>query len=225
MSEPEPLEIRSFRSVFDLERRVYRIDRFRLNPSGVPLRGIVYLIGLVVLARVLDALPLVGALLRMVPWWGRDLLAPTVVAAVLAVLRIEGRPAHLAVRSLVAHAASPHHLTGLQPCAPLRRGWVPASLTLIADGSEGTPRRLRYRGPGAVLVHGGHVREECRRGVLGRALRRPDVRVGLSASGGSGEGAVVVRLAAGTQLEVGPVTVARSTPGARAAPTRASRWW
>ena len=29
-------------SVFALERRIYRIDTLRLNPSGVPLRGIGY---------------------------------------------------------------------------------------------------------------------------------------------------------------------------------------
>ena len=28
------IEIRSYRAVFDLERRLYRIDGFRLNPSG-----------------------------------------------------------------------------------------------------------------------------------------------------------------------------------------------
>ena len=36
------MEIRSYRRVFDLERRVYSVDRLRLNPSGVPVRGIVY---------------------------------------------------------------------------------------------------------------------------------------------------------------------------------------
>ena len=29
-------EIRSYRRVFDLERRIYSIDRLRLNPGGVP---------------------------------------------------------------------------------------------------------------------------------------------------------------------------------------------
>ena len=38
------IEIRSFRRVFDLERRVYSVDRFRLNPAGVPVRGILYLL-------------------------------------------------------------------------------------------------------------------------------------------------------------------------------------
>ena len=33
------MEVRSYRRVFDLERRIYRVDRLRLNPGGVPVRG------------------------------------------------------------------------------------------------------------------------------------------------------------------------------------------
>ena len=40
------MEIRSYRAVFDLERRIYRVDRMRLNPAGVPVRGIVYFLAL-----------------------------------------------------------------------------------------------------------------------------------------------------------------------------------
>ena len=42
--------IRSYRRVFDLERRIYRVTRIRLNPGGIPIRGVVYLLALVVLA-------------------------------------------------------------------------------------------------------------------------------------------------------------------------------
>ena len=41
MSGDGRIEVRSYRTVFDLERRLYRIDRLRLNPGGVPVRGIV----------------------------------------------------------------------------------------------------------------------------------------------------------------------------------------
>jgi len=47
-----PLEVRSFRSVFALERRIYRIDTLRLNPSGIPLRGIGYAASLVAAALI-----------------------------------------------------------------------------------------------------------------------------------------------------------------------------
>ena len=53
------MEIRSYRRVFDLERRIYRIDHLRLNPSGVPVRGVVYFLAL--LAGVLLAARLPGA--------------------------------------------------------------------------------------------------------------------------------------------------------------------
>ena len=44
------MEIRSYRRVFDLERRIYRIDRLRLNPGGVPVRGVVYFLVAIVMA-------------------------------------------------------------------------------------------------------------------------------------------------------------------------------
>ena len=55
-------EIRSFRRVFDLERRIYSIDRLRLNPAGVPVRGVVYL--LIALAAMIatSRMPVIGRL-------------------------------------------------------------------------------------------------------------------------------------------------------------------
>ncbi len=37
------MEVRSYRNVFALERRVYSIDRLRLNPGGVPVLSLVYM--------------------------------------------------------------------------------------------------------------------------------------------------------------------------------------
>ena len=54
------MEIRSYRRVFDLERRIYRIDRMRLNPGGVPVRGIVYFLVLLCGALMAARLPLIG---------------------------------------------------------------------------------------------------------------------------------------------------------------------
>jgi hypothetical protein len=78
-----PSEIRSYRCVFDLERRLYRIDRLRLNPGGVPLRGIVYFLALLGASLLAQALPLLGLLARMFPWYLRDLGGPGVCAALL----------------------------------------------------------------------------------------------------------------------------------------------
>src|SRR3954467_9308640 len=99
MADRPPVEIRSYRPVFDLERRLYRIDRLRLNPGGVPVRGIVYGVGLTIIVAVLAALPLLGWPLRALPWPARHLLLPTLLAAALTVVRVDGRPWHVAVRS------------------------------------------------------------------------------------------------------------------------------
>ncbi len=40
------IEIRSYRAVFDLERRIYRVDQLRLNPGGIPVRGVVYFLAI-----------------------------------------------------------------------------------------------------------------------------------------------------------------------------------
>ena len=47
-------------TVFDLERRIYRVDRLRLNPGGVPVRGVIYLLLIILAALITARLPLLG---------------------------------------------------------------------------------------------------------------------------------------------------------------------
>ena len=145
------LEIRSYRAVFDLERRIYRVDRLRLNPGGVPVRGVVYCLAILAGLALAGALPLVGAAVRALPWYVRDLLLPAGSAALLTMIRVEGRPFHLAAAALLRHLFGPHQLAGLRT-APRGRVWCPEELLMLPDGSEQRPRRLRYSGPGAVRM-------------------------------------------------------------------------
>lgn len=164
------MEIRSYRAVFDLERRVYRIDRLRLNPGGVPVRGIVYLLALLTAVLALGRLPLTGLALAALPWYVAYLALPGTGAALLTVLRIDGRPAHLAGRALLGHWLGPRHTVGLRAGARVRPAeacWRPPEILLLPDGSEARLRRLRYTGPGAVLVTVAHQRREP--GGLARA--------------------------------------------------------
>ena len=58
----EQITLRSYRLAFEVERRLHRIDRFRVPvPYGIPLRGIAY--GVVALMAVLwcRAVPVLGA--------------------------------------------------------------------------------------------------------------------------------------------------------------------
>ena len=160
------IEIRSYRAVFDLERRIYRVDRLRLNPGGVPVRGVAYCFAILVRLALAGALPLVGMAVRALPWYLRDLLLPVGSAALLTMIRVEGRPFHLAAAALVRHLFGPHQLAGLLPAcgsidaSPGRRGtastrvWRPEELLMLPDGSDPRPRRLRYSGPGAVRMTG-----------------------------------------------------------------------
>ncbi len=160
------VEIRSYRAVFDLERRIYRVDRLRLNPGGVPVRGLVYCLTILACLALAGTLPLLGTAVRALPWYVRDLLLPAGLAALLTMIRVEGRPFHLAAAALLRHLLGPHQLAGLRPAggshgvSRRRRGvapgevWRPEELLLLPDGSDQRPRRLRYSGPGAVRMTG-----------------------------------------------------------------------
>jgi hypothetical protein len=171
------VEIRSFRTVFDLERRIYRIDRLRLNPAGVPVRGVVYYLMLAACCELASRLPLIGALAAAAPWYLRELALPGVLAALFCLVAIEGRPFHLAALALVRFALAPREFSALRARRERDRVLLPGELLVLVDGSEPRPRRLRYTGPGAVRVHGrrrrpGRVIELARGGRFEVAGRR-----------------------------------------------------
>ncbi|HLH15447.1 MAG TPA: hypothetical protein VKV16_11700 [Solirubrobacteraceae bacterium] len=174
------IELRSYRRVFELERRIYSVDQLRLNPGGIPVRGIVYFLVLLAGSLLLGCLPLRGALAARLPWYLRDILLPAGAATALAALRLEGRPFHLAAHALVRYCVEPRTLAGGRPCRGVGRRWHPPELVLIPDGSDCRMRRLRYAGPGAVLVTVQHERggRAVERG--GGGLARPGVRSGLT---------------------------------------------
>ena len=198
------MEIRSYRRVFDLERRVYSVDRVRLNPSGVPVRGVVYFVGSVITLLVGAGLPLLGHALDLVPWYLRDLLLPALAATLMALIRVEGRPFHHAAHSLLRFSASRRRLIGgYRPCVPRR--WYPPDVLALPDGSEPRLRRLRYTGPGAVLVAVPHERRGPQR-ARGRGSRvrgrRDSLVVRRSGRNDASPDPQVVLLAAGARLRV-----------------------
>src|SRR3954447_22904273 len=151
-AERPTVEIRSYRSVFDLERRLYRIDRFRLNPSGVPVRGLVYVALLVLAVLVVQRVPLVGAPFRILPWQLRYAGLPGASAALLTMLRIDGRTAQAALASTLRFALSPRYLSRFMRSSRAGACWTPPPLAAIDDEARGGS--VRFRGPGAVLVRG-----------------------------------------------------------------------
>jgi hypothetical protein len=196
------MEIVSYRTVFDLERRVYRVDRLRLNPSGIPLRGVVYFLVILVAMLLVAKLPLLGALARLAPWYIRDLAVPSAAAALFTMIRVEGRPFHLAARAVIRYGIRPRHLAGMRPCVAPGGRWHPAELLVLPDGSDARLRRLRYVGAGAVLVSTAHIRSEYGAGGIRSLLGGPQVTLEqLAGSSAPARGHVIV-LAAGARLEV-----------------------
>lgn len=196
------MEIRSFRAVFELERRVYRVDTVRLNPGGIPLRGVLYTAALVPASLVAGRVPPASWVLGLVPWYVRYLGLPVVVAALATIARIDGRPFHHAARALAAHCVAPRWTSGLVRAPAPGARWRPPTILLIPDGSDGRFRRLRYRGPGAVLVGYAHDRAEWSSGSVLRP--RVDLTIHPRGSGRPLQRAVALELAADAVLEVCP---------------------
>lgn len=196
------MEIVSYRTVFDLERRVYRVDRLRLNPGGVPLRGIVYFLAIVATALLAARVPLLGALARLAPWYFRDLGIPAALAALFTMIRVEGRPFHLAARAVIRFGVGPRHLAGVQSCAAPGARWQPAELLVLPDGSDARLRGMRYVGAGAVSVSTAHIRSEYGAGAIRGLLGRPQVRLEQLAGKSAPARGQVIALAAGARLEV-----------------------
>jgi hypothetical protein len=220
------VEIRSYRRVFALERRIYRIDRLRLNPSGLPVRGIVYFLALIAITVILDRLPLSRIVTGMVPWYLRYVALPGVAAAMITIVSVDGRPFHLAAHALLRHWTGPRLLFSEPEAAWLRRGsrprgearrpadfvprqsWQPEPIVMIPDGSDARMRRLRYTGPGAVLVtveheRTGGVSERGRLG-FGRAGRRPGLTLRELPGSRSLSRGTVIALVSGARMLVKP---------------------
>lgn len=196
------IEIRSYRNVFDLERRIYRVDRLRLNPAGVPLRGVVYFLAILAATLLAGRLPLIGVLARALPWYARDVAVPGALAALLTLIKIEGRSFHLAAGALLRYACGPRDLAGLRPRVAADRRWRLDELVVLADGSDAYLRRLRYIGPGAVLVSAAHIRTAWSRGPIRRMARHPSMTLAGLPGRPRPERGQVIALSRGVRLEV-----------------------
>lgn len=95
MSDDGTVTIRSFRLAFELERRIHKIDRWRIPvPYGVPLRTLGYAVAALAVVVVLGRLPGVGLLLDVLPWPIRYGVLPGGAAQLLTQVQVDGRPAH-----------------------------------------------------------------------------------------------------------------------------------
>ena len=161
------LIIRSYRRVFEVDRRIYRVDRWALPvPGGVPLRGVGYFAATIGLVIMLGALPGVGDLLGALSLPLRYVLLPLAVAVLGTQAAPDGRAAHrfawewlrLRLRARRRCAGRVVALEG-EPIA-----WSGA-LAVRWDGHGARLHRGRVKGPARITVNV-PVRLAQRRGRL-----------------------------------------------------------
>lgn len=96
------IQIRSYRNCFKLERRIHKIDHWRIPlPFGIPLRGLGYAVATALAMLVLGSVPLLGLALTPVTPVVRFVVVPGALAYVLTRWELDGRPAHATLRSWV----------------------------------------------------------------------------------------------------------------------------
>ncbi|MFL5844341.1 MAG: hypothetical protein ACJ762_06575 [Solirubrobacteraceae bacterium] len=139
------LQIRSFRVVFDLERRIHRIDRFRVPlPYGLPLRSAGYAMAGLLAVLLLAGLPVTGPVIGLLPAPARFVLLPAAVSYALTSVKLDGRSAHAAGMAWLAFVRGPRRLRAF---APLRQEETVAlgDLAVVVEGPP--PRRRRLHQP------------------------------------------------------------------------------
>lgn len=145
------VEVRSFRAVFDLERRIHKIDRWRIPlPYGLPLRSIGYALTALVVVLVARRLPIVGVLVDALPPPARYVVVPCAVAWALTQLSVDGRPAHAAAGDALRFVLGRRCVAA---CAPVWLGRAHLDdVVVVPDERSARLRRAVIRGPASVVL-------------------------------------------------------------------------
>jgi hypothetical protein len=146
------IAIRSFRLCFKLDRRIHKIDRWRIPlPFGVPLRGVGYAVGLLVAVLMVRRVPLLGDLFGAMPVPLRFVVLPIGGAYLLNQWEFDGRSAHATAFAWSRMQLSPRRIAAFRR-AP-RTGVVRlADVTLVSDEQSARMRPAVIEGPAEVVL-------------------------------------------------------------------------
>jgi TcpE family len=145
----ERLVIRSYRRVFEVDRRIYRVDRWALPvPGGVPLRGLGYFVATLGLVVLLAPMPAIGELLGLLSAPLRYVVLPLVVAVLATQAAPDGRSAHRFAGEWLRLRVRARRRSASRP-VPLEEEAVPwdGVLAMRWDASGAELHRVRVRGP------------------------------------------------------------------------------
>lgn len=195
----ERVPIRSYRGIFSVDRRIYRIEQWRIPvPGGIPLRAFLYYVGALVAVLGLGRLPVLGDGLALVHPAYLYVIGPVAVAVLGTRVVPDGRAPHRFARDWIAFRLRSRRRSAGRT-VPLEgervSGLAPLALGPDEHGTE--LRRARVSGAGRVDFRDPVVLQRGRRGKL---TARP-VGAGRRRRGTVTE---TVELAPGERLEVRP---------------------
>lgn len=147
------IEIRSYRVCFDLERRIHKIDRWRVPlPYGVPFRGIGYAAVLLAAVLMLQGLPVFGQVLGALHPALRYLVLPVGLAAVLTGWRVDGRTAHQTALAWLRYHCGRRSFSSFRPLAQRGQAGEWSDVAVASDERTSRLRRAVVEGPSRVLL-------------------------------------------------------------------------
>src|SRR4051794_7930839 len=157
--------VRSYRRVFRVDQRIYRVDRWALPvPGGVPLRGVVYFAVTLVVVVAAGALPLLGDVVGLLSPPLRYAILPLGVAVLGAQAAPDGRAAHRFAGDWLCSRARRRRRCAGRP-VPLEGESVAWHGRVAVQWDESAPHleRARVTGP-ATVTFTEPVHVERRRG-------------------------------------------------------------
>jgi hypothetical protein len=123
--------IRSYALVFRMQRKLFKLDRWRLPlPGGLEIRAIVYAIVVLLGDLFVSRLVLIGPLTDRLPAPLHWAILPGLVVFVLVKLEVEGRPPHRVIASLFGWWVRPKYFIGRRVAArpgmraPIQTLWI-----------------------------------------------------------------------------------------------------
>jgi hypothetical protein len=153
MNEPQPIHLRGYRRVFHFERRLFHFHNWRIPyPHGVPLRGIGYFVIFEFAMLCAQRLPGLSQVVGLLGSVTLHLAVPAVGAFLLMQVRIDGRPPHHVLASLVLYQLRPRCLAGLEAAPEVGCEVAAADVAIAYDAREPFPVPGRLKGPARVTL-------------------------------------------------------------------------
>jgi hypothetical protein len=185
------MQIRSFRNCFTVERRIHKLDRWRVPlPYGLPVRGLAYFVVASVTLLVLSRLPLFGVVLNEFNTFTRLVLIPGAIAFVLYRVTLDGRPSHAAAVAWIRMHTEPGRMSGFRRLDTPERVTL-GTVLLAPDERSARMRAGVIEGPAEVVLRYAAEAEPRRRELRVRQSGHEPLWRGKRVRLGAGQRVVV----------------------------------